>query len=75
MARLPQISGKEMGQALSRIGFVFVSQRGSHMKFVCKHDSGKEIMVVPNHAILRKGTLNDIIKKLNLSVEEFKKFL
>lgn len=75
MGNLPQISGKEMGRALSRLGFVFVRQRGSHMEFIRKHDSGKEIIVVPNHNILRKGTLNDIVKRLNLSIEEFKKLL
>lgn len=34
MAKLPQLSGKEMGRILVRLGFVFKSQRGGHMKFI-----------------------------------------
>lgn len=36
------------------------------MKFVRERDTGREIIIVPNHKVLRKGTLNDILKKVDL---------
>ena len=64
--KLPQISGKNMGRLLVRLGFYLKSQKGSHMKFVREYETGKEIIIVPNHKILRKGTLNSIFKKVDL---------
>jgi predicted RNA binding protein YcfA (HicA-like mRNA interferase family) len=74
MAELPQISGKQMGRVLARLGFYLHSQRGSHMKFL-KEEGGTEIVIVPNHKILRKGTLHSILKQVNLSPEQLKKLL
>ena len=65
MDKLPQLSGKEMGRMLIRLGFYLKSQKGSHMKFVRERDMRKEIIIVPNHKILQKGTLNDILKKID----------
>lgn len=50
---------------LIRLGFYLKSQKGSHMKFVRERDMRKEIIIVPNHKILQKGTLNDILKKID----------
>ena len=75
MAKLPQISGKDMGRVLPRLGFYLNAQKGSHMKFVRKRNGEKEIIIVPNHKVLRKGTLHNILKKLNLRIEEFKKLI
>ena len=66
MDRLPQISGREMGRILVRLGFYMKSQKGSHMKFVRERDTQKEIIIVPDHKVLQKGTLNDILKKVDL---------
>lgn len=66
MAKLPQISGEAMGRLLVRLGFYMKSQKGSHMKFVRERDTGREVVIVPNHQVLRKGTLNDILKKVDL---------
>lgn len=64
-----------MGRVLTRLNFYLESQKGSHMKFVRKYHENKEIIIVPNHRTLRKGTLNNIVKKLNLSIRELKKLL
>lgn len=73
--RLPQLSGRELSRVVLRLGFRFVSQKGSHMKFVRKTETGKEIIVIPNHKVLRKGTLSSISKRLNLDTEKLKEFL
>ena len=75
MPRLPQVSGKELGRALTRLGFVLKSEKGSHMKFVRRHESRKEIIIVPRHKLIRKGTLHGILKQLNLGLEKLKRLL
>ena len=65
-----------MGRVLNRLGFNFVSQHGSHMKFVrFKLEGGKETIIMPNHKILRKGILHNILKKLDLGIDKLKDLL
>lgn len=68
MPKLPQISGRQMGRVLVRLGFRFKSQKGSHIKFVRERheDEEEEVIIIPNHRVLRKGTLHDILKKVDV---------
>lgn len=76
MSRLPQVSGKETIRALTKVGFVKVSQKGSHIKLVRISGKNKVTLTVPDHKILKKGTLrNGILKVIPLTVEEFLKLL
>ena len=75
MAKLPQVSGKDVGRALTRLGFVLKSQRGSHMKFVKEDDFGRCVIIVPAHDTIRPGTLYGILKQVNISVDRFKKLI
>lgn len=68
--KMPQISGKELGRILLRLGFQFTHQKGSHMKF---QRGGTETIVVPSHRVIRKGTLHDILKHLGITLEDFRK--
>lgn len=43
------------------------------MKFIRRHQYGKEVIVIPNHKTLRKGTLNDLLKKLNMDPVQLEK--
>lgn len=65
------MSGKDTVQALSRAGFVFAHQDGSHV--VLKHPLRRCRTTVPVHAgqDLRPGTLRGILRDAGLSVEEF----
>lgn len=66
-------SGPEVVKALRRIGFVVDHQRGSH---IFLHDLEKNIsVVVPNHRELKKGTLNSILKKAGITVEDLKEIV
>jgi predicted RNA binding protein YcfA (HicA-like mRNA interferase family) len=61
-------SGREVVKALRRIGFVVDHQRGSH---IFLHSLEKNIsVVVPNHKELKKGTLNSILRKVNITTDE-----
>ena len=37
------------------------------MKYVREQNGAREVIIVPNHKVLRKGTLHDILKKINVS--------
>jgi predicted RNA binding protein YcfA (HicA-like mRNA interferase family) len=66
-------SGREMVKALHRIGFVVDHQRGSH---IFLHNLEKNIsIIVPNHKEIKKGTLNSILKKANISIKDLKELV
>jgi len=63
-------SGKDIVKALRRTGFVVDHQRGSH---IFMHNLEKNLsVVIPLHKEIKKGTLNNIIKKAGLTIDELK---
>lgn len=76
MSKLPQVSGKDAVKAFRKIGFEIVQQRGSHIKLARIIDNQKQTIIIPQHKVIKKGTLrNGILKPINLSVEDFIKLL
>lgn len=69
MTKLPKISGKKCINVLSKAGFYFKGQSGSHI--VIRRDDPYAQLVVPNHKELDRGTLRAIIRQADLSVNEF----
>lgn len=69
---LPQLSGTAVISLLAHIGFVQVSQKGSHVKL--KHPDG-HVVIVPVHKDLAPGTLRSIIRQAGLTVEGFRKLV
>jgi len=66
-------SGSQIVKALRRIGFVVDHQRGSH---IFMHNLERNIsVVVPVHKEVKKGTLNNIIKKAGINIDELKKLI
>ena len=69
MTKLPtDLSGRDLIKALQRIGFVVQRQRGSHV--VLRRDSPFARVTVPNHKILRVGTLRTILHEAQMTVEQ-----
>ncbi len=63
-------SGKRVVKALRRIGYIVDHQRGDH---VFMHNLEKNIsVIVPLHKEIKKGTLNNIIKKVGITIDELK---
>ena len=63
-------SGTQIVKALRRIGYVVDHQRGSH---IFMHNLAKNTsVIVPNHKEIKKGTLNSIIKKAGITIDELK---
>lgn len=76
MSNVPQISGKEVIKALGKIGFQISRQKGSHIRLVKIQGGIKQLVTVPNHKVIHRGTLlNGILKAINLSLDDFKKLL
>ncbi|MFA4953394.1 MAG: type II toxin-antitoxin system HicA family toxin [Candidatus Pacearchaeota archaeon] len=68
--KLPQISGKELVNKLRKFGFVVVRQRGSHIRLERNIKDETIKLTIPNHKIIKKGTLHRIIKDAKLILGE-----
>ena len=66
---LPRMSGKDVISVLALIGFVQVSQKGSHVKL--RHADGR-VVIVPVHKELATGTLRSIIRQAGMTVDDFR---
>ena len=75
MPKLPRLTAKEVIKVITKIGFVFQRQTGSHMFF--RHPDGRTT-VIPNHPgeEIGPGLLNKIIKEeLKVGRKEFVSYL
>ena len=68
--KLPQMSGKTLIKKLRKMGFVVVRQKGSHIRLEKNTKEGTIKITVPNHKVLKKGTLHRIIKDAGLKEED-----
>ncbi|WP_434074232.1 type II toxin-antitoxin system HicA family toxin [Moorella naiadis (nom. illeg.)] len=73
MPQLPVISGLIAVKAFQRAGWIIARQKGSHIVLV--KEGALASLSVPNHKILDRGTLRSLIRKAEMSVEEFVKLL
>lgn len=64
--KLPQVSGKHLVKFLESLDYQVIRQRGSHIQMRKITGTGKHNITVPNHKIIAKGTLNDILTKVGL---------
>ena len=70
MRRSPRVSGAEVVQALERMGFRQVRQRGSHVVMRKDTPDGAIGCVVPLHRELATGTLNGILDQARIRMDE-----
>jgi predicted RNA binding protein YcfA (HicA-like mRNA interferase family) len=72
---LPVVSAKDCLRALERAGFYIVRQAGSHARLF--HRTNVELRVtIPVHGRdLPPGTLRNILRQAQLSVEDFRSLL
>ena len=71
--RLPVVSGEQLIGALSKLGWVVVRQRGSHVRL--KHAERTLALVVPLHRELKRGTLAGILRDAGVDRNEFRRLL
>jgi predicted RNA binding protein YcfA (HicA-like mRNA interferase family) len=71
LGKLRVLSGKEVCDILTRHGFSVVRQRGSHIVMQKKLPDTTVTVPVPNHAEIRIGTLQSIIRQSGIPRSEF----
>lgn len=71
MAKLGVLSGKEACAILARHGFLEVRRRGSHIVMQKRLPETTLTVPVPDHAELRIGTLQSIIRQSGVPRAEF----
>lgn len=74
MPKLPVLKAKELVKILNKMGFFKHHQVGSHAQF--KHPNGRRT-TIPLHPgkDIPRGTLKKILNDIEISPEEFIKFL
>ena len=75
MPPLPRLTGRELVQGLSRLGWGVVVQKGSHAQL--KHPSRGGRVTVPLHAgeTIGPGLLHSILAQAGVTVEELRSAL
>ena len=68
--KLPLLSGREVLAALTRLGFVEVHRKGSHVKM--KHEDGR-VIVFPFHDEVDRYTLKGALRDADVEVTDFLK--
>ena len=68
--KLPLLSGRQVLAALTRLGFVEVHRKGSHVKM--KHADGR-VIVFPFHDEVDRYTLKGALRDASIELEDFLK--
>jgi predicted RNA binding protein YcfA (HicA-like mRNA interferase family) len=71
LGKLKILSGKEVCKILYQHGFVQLRQKGSHIIMQRKINEETITVPVPNHAQIKIGTLQSIIRQSQLPKELF----
>jgi predicted RNA binding protein YcfA (HicA-like mRNA interferase family) len=71
LGKLRVLSGKEVCQILSQHGFAEVRRRGSHIVMQKMLNDGTVTVPVPDHATIRIGTLQSIIRQSGIPKSNF----
>jgi len=69
--KYPILRPNEIISALSKKGFVYKSQKGSHAKY----SNGDRITIIPIHDTVARGTLKSILIQAGIELEDFLKLL
>jgi len=66
--KLPLVSGRQVVKALSRLGFLEVSRKGSHVKM--RHGDGR-VIVFPFHDEIDRFTLKGALSDADIDHQDF----
>lgn len=70
MTKLPQVSHERVIRALERRGF-WILRQGKHVSMT----DGESIVIIPRQAVIKPGTLRQILDAAGLTTEKFKDLL
>ena len=69
--KYPLLEPNEIISALSKKGFGYKSQKGSHAKYT----NGYRTVIIPMHDTVARGTLKSIIIQAGIELDDFLKLL
>jgi predicted RNA binding protein YcfA (HicA-like mRNA interferase family) len=69
---LSDLPVRKVIRALESVGFTYVRTRGSHAVY---RDPEGRVVVIPQHGVVKRGTLASILRQAGLSPDEFLKLL
>jgi predicted RNA binding protein YcfA (HicA-like mRNA interferase family) len=69
--KYPILMPNDIITALTKRGFVYKSQRGSHVKY----SDGHRTAIIPKHDAVARGTLKSILIQAGIELEDFLKLL
>ena len=69
--KYPLLRPEEVISALVKRGFVYKSQKGSHVKYTNEN----RITVIPMHDEVARGTLKSILNQAGIELDDFLKLL
>lgn len=67
MGKLRVLSGRDACRILEQHGFQIVRQRGSHIVMQRRTELGSVTVPIPDHAELRIGTLQSVIRQSGIT--------
>lgn len=72
MSEIPELPYLKIINALQRLGFIVVRQKGSHIRI--QKRIGDEVIktIIPSHKPVKRNTLRQILKQINVDIDEFK---
>jgi predicted RNA binding protein YcfA (HicA-like mRNA interferase family) len=70
-SKYPILKPNDIISALSKKGFVYKSQKGSHAKY----SNGYRTAIIPIHDTIARGTLKSILLQAGIELEDFLKLL
>ncbi len=73
MARLSPLPFREVKRRLEAAGFAEATQKGSHVKFICRTDAAVDTAIVPKKLEIPVGTLRSILNQAHIDVERWEK--
>lgn len=68
-------SGRQIVNALKRVGFYQVSQKGTHLKLRGLWKGKLQTVIIPFHKEVASGTFQSILNQADMSREEFEGFV
>lgn len=72
MSKVPSLAYFKIINAMQRLGFVVVRQRGSHIRMQHRDQTGELIKItIPAHQPVLRSTLAHILKDARVSLERF----
>ena len=71
MPKYPILKPRELIKALSKLGYYFKSQNGSHAKYT----NDQTTLIIPMHTEIAQYTLKGILERADIDIEDFKKLL